>query len=125
MDGKDIYLEGAYGSEESLTHYDDVVRDWLLRQGDVSRVGLTIDDLAILYLKHAESYYVKDGKPTSEVAWSPINSGSFELPCFPLPWHLFSWSYTDFVSGMHLINMDIYFGAIRLHDPRSIGSKFH
>jgi hypothetical protein len=34
----------------------------------VDRSTLTIDELALRYLEHATDYYVKDDKPTSEVA---------------------------------------------------------
>ncbi len=65
IDGKDHYL-GAFGSPESRERYDDLVAEWLVRQ-DVSRVSLTIDDLALLFLDHAEKYYRhKDGTPTGE-----------------------------------------------------------
>lgn len=65
IDGKTTYLDGPFGSQESLDHYDRVCREWLLRQ-DVSRCRLTIDDLAILYCEHADRYYVKNNRPTSE-----------------------------------------------------------
>jgi integrase len=65
IDGKDHYL-GEYGSPESRDQYEELVNEWFARQGDVSSVRLTIDELALLYLKHAETYYVKSGEPTSE-----------------------------------------------------------
>lgn len=66
IDGKDHYL-GAYASPESRERYDDLTTAWLAKQG-TSRVTLTIDDLCLLFLDHAENYYRhKDGSPTSEV----------------------------------------------------------
>lgn len=66
IDGKDHYL-GAYGSPESRDRYDDLIAEWFTRQ-DVKRATLTVDDLALLYMRFAESYYVKDGSQTAEVA---------------------------------------------------------
>ena len=67
IDGRDHYLTGEYGSDESREAYDDLIAEWLSRQ-DTSRITLTIDDLAVLYMEHARSYYQKHGQETSEVA---------------------------------------------------------
>ena len=64
IDGHDYYL-GEYGSPESRDRYDELVQEWLTRQ-DISRVTVTIDDLALLYLEFARGYYSLDGKPTRE-----------------------------------------------------------
>jgi len=65
--GKDIYL-GLYGTPASRERYDDLTRDWALRNGDVNAYDLTIDELAIRFLEHARSYYRRtDGTPTAEV----------------------------------------------------------
>ena len=66
IDGRDYYL-GPYGSQESRHKYDDLLTEWLLRQ-DVGRVTLCCDDLALMYLDHARTYYRKNGRETSEVA---------------------------------------------------------
>lgn len=66
INGKDHYL-GEYGSPESRERYDELIADWFARQGDVDSITLTIDDMALLYLNHAEGYYVKNGQPTGEV----------------------------------------------------------
>ena len=66
IDGRDHYL-GVYGTPESREQYDDLIGEWLARQ-DVTRCRLTIDDLCILYLNHAETYYRKDGEPTGELS---------------------------------------------------------
>ena len=55
IDGRDHYL-GEHGSQESRDRYDDLIAEWAARQ-DVSRVTLTIDDLALLYLQWARGYY--------------------------------------------------------------------
>lgn len=63
--GKDFYL-GLYGTPESRERYNELVAEWLIRQ-DTSRCRLTVDDLVVLYLDHAQQHYRKDGKETSEV----------------------------------------------------------
>jgi integrase len=64
--GKDHYL-GAYGSTESRERYDDLIAEWF-DHGDTVRVRLALDDLALLYIKHAEQHYRKHGRPTSELS---------------------------------------------------------
>lgn len=44
-----------------------MIAEWLDRNGDVTRYTLTIDDLCILFMQHAEQYYRKNGEPTNEV----------------------------------------------------------
>lgn len=65
IDGKDHYL-GEFDSPESRDRYDELIREWTLAQ-DVSAITLTVDELCLRFMDHAESYYVKNGKPTSEV----------------------------------------------------------
>lgn len=67
IDGKSIYL-GEYGSEESRRRYDEVVTDYMKGTLNVSFHKLTISQLSIAYVKHAKSYYVKNGRITSEVS---------------------------------------------------------
>jgi integrase len=66
LNGKQVYL-GKFQSPESIVRYDQLRDDWLRRKS-VDRSTLTIDELAIRFLEYAIDYYVKDGKPTSEVA---------------------------------------------------------
>jgi integrase len=70
--GRDIYL-GPYGSPESKTEYERVVRKWITDRAAAevrARVeiatDLTVSELIVQYLMHAKVYYVKDGKQTSE-----------------------------------------------------------
>ena len=64
--GKDHYL-GRYGSPEARERYDDLIREWALRNGDTTRYSLTIDELSIRFMHHAESdYRHRDGIPTGE-----------------------------------------------------------
>jgi hypothetical protein len=54
IDGRDHYL-GRYGSQETLDAYDDLIRDWLIRQGSRGRVAVQVDNLCLLYTEFAES----------------------------------------------------------------------
>lgn len=65
IDGKDVYL-GKHGTPESRDRYDEVIREWQLRQGNIDAVTFTVDDLALRYLRHAKAYYRKNGEPTNE-----------------------------------------------------------
>lgn len=65
ISGKDIYI-GVWKSPESRELYDELIEEWFANQTDVSRVVLTVDDLALLYLSHCDGYYRKDGEPTGE-----------------------------------------------------------
>jgi integrase len=69
--GRDIYL-GRYGSPESRAEYDRVVAEWLTndRRLPTSAPGTgsdsTVNEMLLAYLRFADSYYVKNGKPTTE-----------------------------------------------------------
>ena len=65
IDGHDVYL-GEFDSPESHDRYDDLIKSWRTER-DVEAVTLKIDELCLFYIRHAESYYVKHGKPTREV----------------------------------------------------------
>lgn len=63
IDGKSIYL-GVYNSPKSQEKFNDLKAEWRLRN-NVDQYTLTVDDLALRYLAHAEIYYrAKDGSPT-------------------------------------------------------------
>lgn len=63
---RDHYL-GPFGSPESRERYEQLIAEWFAGNGDTSRLNLTVDDLAILFLEFAENYYRRDdGKPTGE-----------------------------------------------------------
>jgi integrase len=68
--GKTIYL-GKFGTPESREEYDRVLAEWLTRtRCRTLPIGLgnslTLTELMVVYWKHVQSYYVKDGRPTSE-----------------------------------------------------------
>jgi len=61
--GKNHYL-GVFGSAASRDAYDRLIGDWISKR-DPKRLRLTVDDLALRFLEHAESYYRHlDGTPT-------------------------------------------------------------
>ena len=79
LNGQHLWL-GKYGSEESLERYNRLVAELVaspaakaLRQNQKwstagSAAGsITITELCAAYLGHAETWYVKDGKPTNQL----------------------------------------------------------
>jgi len=68
--GHDVYL-GKYGTTKSKTEYDRVVGEWVSQGrpplGGIEK-ALTVSDLSLRYWRHAERYYVKNGRQTDEVA---------------------------------------------------------
>jgi integrase len=69
LNGRDIYL-GRYGSPESRAEFDRLLAEWLSngRRLPAPAAGsdLTVNELILAYLDHADSYYLKNGKPTVE-----------------------------------------------------------
>jgi integrase len=71
LDGRDLYL-GRYGSPESRAEYDRLIAEWLVNgrrlPPPASGQGsdLSVNEMLLAYLRHADSYYVKNGKPTVE-----------------------------------------------------------
>jgi hypothetical protein len=66
--GHDHYL-GQYDSPESRQKYDQLIAEWLAggRSAIIEpHVALTVTELLAAYWAHAETYYQKDGKPTSQ-----------------------------------------------------------
>src|SRR3954469_2693898 len=71
IDGRNHYL-GPYGSPESHDRYARLIAEWRTRQ-PLPRFGrglpspaLSVNELILAYFRHAQAYYVKDGRPTSE-----------------------------------------------------------
>jgi len=64
LNGKIHYL--GTDEIEAEERRREVVAEWFARQGDVTGYTLSVDELALLFLQHADRYYVKDGLPTSE-----------------------------------------------------------
>lgn len=72
--GKDVYL-GRHRSPESQAEYDRLIAEWLANGRTLApaeRAGpgadLTISELILAYIQHAERYYRKNGGPTSELS---------------------------------------------------------
>lgn len=70
LNGQDIYL-GTFGAEASRAEYDRLIAEWLSSQGTTSRqplpASLTIDELILKYVAHADTYYRRpDGTTTNE-----------------------------------------------------------
>ncbi len=69
--GRDVYL-GKHGTPESRAEYDRPIAEWLVtsRRPMIDESGsgadLTINEMLLRYLRHADSHHVKNGKPTSE-----------------------------------------------------------
>ena len=82
MNGRDILL-GVYGSEESRIRYGQLVaklaggvtidpladsqRGKASRRDPEADPGPTVGELCLIFLRHAETHYVKNGVQTSEV----------------------------------------------------------
>jgi hypothetical protein len=65
LDGREHYL-GVYGSPESRERYDAEILPWR-RENDVTEVAaLTVGQLCLLFIEHADQYYRRDGQPTGE-----------------------------------------------------------
>lgn len=70
FNGKRIYL-GQHGSEESLQKFAGILARWEAAKCQGTNpvaTKLTVSRLALLFLKHAETEYSKDGKTTKEYA---------------------------------------------------------
>ena len=68
LNGHDFYL-GPYGSAKAKAEYDQIIAEWLAhgRQLPNRNTGLSVAELIVAYVNHAEVYYTKDGEPTSEL----------------------------------------------------------
>jgi hypothetical protein len=72
LDGRDHYL-GKFGTPESRAEYDRLIVEWISNgrrlQAPTSGAGsdLTVNEVLEAYVAFADSYYVKRGRPTSEV----------------------------------------------------------
>lgn len=69
--GRDHYL-GKHGTPESRAEYNRRIAEWLAtgRRPTVAEPSsvsdLSVNEMLVGYVRHADSYYVKNGKPTSE-----------------------------------------------------------
>jgi integrase len=73
IDGRNHYL-GPYGSPESHEKYARLIAGWRAagrhrppdRPATAADPGPSINELVLAYFRHVQTYYVKDGRPTSE-----------------------------------------------------------
>ncbi len=71
IDGRNHYL-GPYGSPESHDRYARLIAEWRARHPlpksgrGLPSPALSVNELILAYFRHAQAYYVKDGRPTSE-----------------------------------------------------------
>ncbi len=69
--GHDVYL-GRHDTPESRAEYDRLIAEWLTTgRRSMAAEGsagsdLTVSEMMLSYLGHADRYYVKNGQPTSE-----------------------------------------------------------
>ncbi len=77
LSGKDVYL-GNHGTEASHEMYRQVIAEWLANHQQPPASSSTgalpesdlidVNQLFVAYWKYAQTYYVKDGKPTRELS---------------------------------------------------------
>ncbi|MEI7903028.1 MAG: site-specific integrase, partial [bacterium] len=77
LNSREHYL-GRYGSPESRAAYQRVVGEWLVTRAaplpgdpvkaETVRADLRMSELLVAYLEFAAGYYVKNGRPTGELA---------------------------------------------------------
>ena len=76
LNSRDFYL-GKHGTPESRSEYERLIAEWLANNRQLpaqagrdkaASTNLTMNELLIAYWRHAETYYVKNGKPSGELA---------------------------------------------------------
>ena len=66
---RQMHYLGEFGSPESKQRYLQLIGEWEARERQAEEPkGWTVDQLIVAYLKYAETYYRKNGKPTAEVS---------------------------------------------------------
>ncbi len=73
LDGRDIYL-GKHGSATSKAEYDRLIAEWLsngrcllVKSEGEQQADLAVSEIILGFLKFADEYYRKDGKPSGEI----------------------------------------------------------
>lgn len=69
LDGKDFYL-GPHGTKASKLEYDRLAGEWQQNGRKLAKAAseVSIVELAAAYWKFAQGDYVKNGRPTDELA---------------------------------------------------------
>jgi integrase len=71
-----MFYLGRFGSVESRAEYNRIIAEWLAgtpqaqpldASSKKARADLTVGELILAYYRHAEQYYVKNGKVTNQV----------------------------------------------------------
>ena len=66
LNGRDVYL-GKHNTPDSRAEYDRRIAQWLVNgRTTCSSEDVSLNELMIQYVSHADTYYQKDGIPTSE-----------------------------------------------------------
>lgn len=68
LNGKDHYL-GKWNTKASRSEYDRLIGEWLAAGRCLPKAAtdLTVAELALRYWRFAESYYIKDGRPSGAI----------------------------------------------------------
>lgn len=71
LNGRDFYL-GAFGTAASRHEYDRLINEWLANgrrlPADENAPFVTVEELIAAFWEHARTWYVKNGRPTDELA---------------------------------------------------------
>jgi hypothetical protein len=125
IEGKDHYL-GPPGSEASREKYRRLIATWLAglprveqRQPvEQSAADLSVVELLVAYLRFADGYYVKNGRPTSEptTMTDPVTDPSRPSPEPRTPGRMLQ----DWTTRLALV----FPGSIP-REQRSLAARFH
>lgn len=70
INGKTCYL-GKHGSQPSRETYARAIAEWSAqgRMPITDKGGITVNEVMAAYVEHAQTYYRKNGQPSSELSW--------------------------------------------------------
>jgi len=71
IDGKQIYL-GDFNSDESHQRYEELIAQWEMDQERTVHKRVTVGELCVIFMKHAETYYSKGEFANFKVALRPL-----------------------------------------------------
>lgn len=71
LGGRKDMLLGEYNSPASIAEYARVIGEWEASgrriPGQKASKDITVNEVILAYLRHAETYYVKEGEPTTQI----------------------------------------------------------
>ena len=126
--GKMRYL-GPFNSPESHRRYAELLSEWQAA-GKSPRVEVTFGEFSVLYLKHCEQRYQKNGMPTSElgivrIALRWMNRVAREVQLRDLtPRHLKQARHLIVHSGLSRVSANKYTQRIRQAVKWAVGEEF-